>query len=215
VTLIQEALLANLLYLTLVAGLWLAALAVVSPGTGVLELLAFLALAATGVGTFVLPLNLWAVFVLGLGVVLFGLSLWRRREELWLGLSAVSFSLGSVFLFRLESGGPAVHPVLASIVSVLTLGFFWLMVRKTMAAQRARPAFNPSDIVGQVGEARTAIDPTGSVYAGRELWSARSETPIPVGTRVRVRGLEGLVLWVEPVEETSVPTQRRQLKCRN
>jgi hypothetical protein len=36
----------NLIYLSLMAGLWFAALAIVSPGTGALELLALVALAA-------------------------------------------------------------------------------------------------------------------------------------------------------------------------
>jgi membrane protein implicated in regulation of membrane protease activity len=46
---------------------------------------------------------------------------------------------------------------------------------------------------------RTALDPVGSVYVGGELWSARSETALPVGIPVRVRGREGLVLLVDPV----------------
>ena len=54
---LESALFPNLLYLVLVAGIWLAALAVVSPGTGVLELLAFFALGAAGLGTLVAPLT--------------------------------------------------------------------------------------------------------------------------------------------------------------
>jgi membrane-bound serine protease (ClpP class) len=50
-----------------------------------------------------------------------------------------------------------------------------------------------------VGDVRSALEPVGSVYVGGELWSARSETPLAVGTTVRVRGREGLVLLVDPV----------------
>src|SRR3989304_9743978 len=78
----------DLVYLVLVAGLWLAALALVAPGTGVLEMLAALTLALAGLGMISLTLSPWALIVLGVGAVLFTLSLWRRREGIWLGLSA-------------------------------------------------------------------------------------------------------------------------------
>ncbi len=199
-TLLDTPIFSNLLYLLLVAGLWLTALAIVSPGTGTLEVLAFFALAGAGLGTLFLPPNGWAVVVLVMGVVFLILSLKMRRVELWLGLSAVAFCLGSVFLFRLEEGGPAVHPLLAIVVSLMTLGYFWLAIRKAILAHQIGPTIDPTLVVNQIGEVRTAIDPTGSVYVAGELWTARAEAPIAVGTSVRVREREGLILKVEPIE---------------
>jgi membrane-bound serine protease (ClpP class) len=198
--LISSPLFGNLLYLLLVIGLWLAALAVVSPGTGALEVLAFFALAGAGMGTLFLPLNFWAVVVLVLGAALLVLSLRLPREEVWLGLSAVAFCVGSVFLFRLESGGPAVHPLLAIVVSLMTLGYFWLAVRKAIAAHRARPTFDFSLVIGQIGEVRTPLNLTGSVYVAGELWTARADSLIEVETLVRVRDRDGLILVVDPVD---------------
>jgi membrane-bound serine protease (ClpP class) len=200
--LIGSSLFGNLLYLLLVIGLWLAALAVVSPGTGVLEVLAFFALAGAGMGTLFLPLNFWAVVVLILGAILLVLSLRLPREEVWLGLSAVAFCVGSVFLFRLEGGGPAVHPLLAIVVSLMTLGYFWLAVRKAIAAHRTRPTFDFSLVMGQIGEVRTPLNLTGSVYVAGELWTARADSHIEVGELVRVRERDGLILIVDPIESS-------------
>ncbi len=199
----------DVLYLTLMAGLWLSALAVVTPGTGVLELLAFLSLAATGFGTLLVPINAWGLLGLLVGLALFVMALRGRRSEAWLALSALALSLSSVFLFGLEGGAPAVNPVLASVVSLLTLGYFWIAVRKSIVAQRARPLHNPAAVVGLVGEARTPIDPTGSVYVGGELWTARARAAIPAGARVRVREKEGLTLTVEPDGSDSGPSSVR------
>jgi membrane-bound serine protease (ClpP class) len=200
-TVLDTPIFSNLLYLLLVAGLWLAALAIVSPGTGTLEVLAFFALAGAGLGTLVLPPNGWAVIVLLMGVVFLILSLrLKKRVELWLGLSAVAFCLGSVFLFRLEEGGAAVHPLLAIIVSLMTLGYFWLAIRNAILAHQAEPTIDPALVVNKIGEVRTTIDPTGSVFVLGELWTARADAPIAVGTSVRVREREGLILTVEPVE---------------
>ncbi len=201
-TVLESLLFPDLVYLVLVGGLWLAALAMVAPGTGIPEVSAFVALALAGLGMLVIPINGWAIAVLVLGAVLFGLSLWRRHEWAWLAGSAVALSLGSAFLFRVEDGGPAVHPVLAGVVSVLTLGYFWVAIRKALAAARARPTIDPSSVLGQIGDIRTPLDPMGSVYVGGELWTARSDRPIPVGTRVRVCERDGLILTVEPDEQS-------------
>jgi membrane-bound serine protease (ClpP class) len=200
-TFVDTPLFSNLLYLLLVAGLWLAALAVVSPGTGVLEVLAFFALAGAGFGTLYLPLNGWAIVFLVIGTVLLIMALRLPREELWLGLSAVAFCVGSVFLFRLKQGGPAVHPLVAISTSVLTLAYFWVAVRNAIAAHKSRPSIDASALMGKIGEVRTALNPTGSIYVAGELWTARADSTIDVGSKVKVKDRNGLILLVELVEE--------------
>jgi membrane-bound serine protease (ClpP class) len=55
---------------------------------------------------------------------------------------------------------------------------------------------------GAVGSVRSALAPTGVVYAAGEEWTARSrdERQITPGTPVRVVGQDGLTLIVEPIE---------------
>ena len=199
---VQSTLFPNLLYLVLVAGIWIAALAIVSPGTGVLELLALVALGAAGLGTLITPLNIWALFVLILGVIFFVLSLRFLRPEIGLVLSAVALSVGSIFLFQPPEGVGGVDPVLAVVVSGLTLGYFWLAVRKTLLSQLERPSLDISRIIGETAEVRTPLDPMGSVFALGEMWTARSENRLKPGTHVKVIRREGLVLIVEPIESS-------------
>ncbi len=200
-TIIDSPLFLSLLYLFLVAGIWLAALAVVNPGTGVLEILALVALGGAGLGTIFVPLNAWALIVLALGGVLFVASLRLPRPEIWLAFSALALSVGSVFLFQPEGGGAAVHPLLALSVSLMTLGYFWWAIRSAITAQRARPTIDLNKVIGEVAEVRTELNPVGSVYALGELWTARSEGRVKVGKKVKVVDREGLMLLVEPKEE--------------
>jgi membrane-bound serine protease (ClpP class) len=197
---LESVLFPNLLYLLLVAGIWLAALAILSPGTGLLELLTLIALTGAGLGTMVLPFNVWALIVLGVGVVFYVFSLRVEKFEIWLVLSALTLSLGSVFLFRTPEPGPAVNPLLALVVSLLTLGYFWLAVRSSVRAQRERPSLDLSNVLGMIGEVRTALDPTGSIYVSGELWTARSSQTLQPGKKVKVVDREGLLLIVEAVE---------------
>jgi len=66
---------------------------------------------------------------------------------------------------------------------------------------RKHPAFAQpmAALMGAGGVAQTLIAPTGIAFAGGEAWSARSRGPeIAPGTPVRVVGVEGLELIVEP-----------------
>jgi membrane-bound serine protease (ClpP class) len=196
----------NLIYLLLMAGVWLAAMALASPGTGLLEVAAIAVLVAAGIGTLRLPIALWALLIIALGAAAFGAALRTRRAQIWLVFSALLLSTGSAFLFGMQAGRPTVHPLLAATVSVMTVGFFRLAVGRGILSQRVRPQHDPDAVLGQVGEARTTLDPLGSVYVGGELWSARCEAPVAAGAAVRVRGREGLVLIVEPVRDGPAAT---------
>jgi membrane-bound serine protease (ClpP class) len=190
----------NLLYLVLVAGLWLAALAIVSPGTGTLEVLTFFTLIAAGFGMAYVEINWWAVVVLVFGAVFLILALRFKHEETWLSLSAVAFCVGSVFLFRLEDGSAAVHPAVAVSASAVTMVFFWIALRNSIIAYKSSPVIDLAKLQGEIGEVRTVLDPVGSIYVSGELWTARAEAKLKVGTKVRVRDREGLILIVEAVE---------------
>lgn len=198
---VQSSLFPNLLYLLLVAGVWTSTLAVISPGTGVYELLALVTLGGTGVGLFFVPFNPWAILPLILGLIVFIVSLWQRKwERIALALAGILFSVGSVLLFENELGKPAVNPFLAVVMTAITLVFYWFAISRVIAAHHLQSTLDPALVLNQVGEVRTSLDPIGTVYVGGELWSAWADETIPEGEEIRVIEREGLVLRVEKVE---------------
>ncbi len=189
----------NLAYVLLVSGFVLAVLALFSPGTGVVEIGALFALVVAGYGVATLPTNWWALAILVVGVFPFLLALRRSQQWIYLVISLVAMVVGSVFLFRNEQGGPAVHPALAVLLSVSAIGIMWIVARRGLEAARMRPAMDLGALIGKVGEVQTDVFTDGSVYVGGEEWTARSESFIPKGAAVRVVGRQGLVLQVELV----------------
>ncbi|HEX9617017.1 MAG TPA: NfeD family protein [Anaerolineales bacterium] len=188
----------NVAYLLLVAGFTFATLSLLAPGTGLLEIGALFALLLAGWGIYNLPVNFWALGVLLLGVFPFLLAVRRSGRLTFLGISILALVVGSAFLFRGEGWRPAVDPILALLVSVLVTGFFWVVVQKTLEAERARPTHDLDALVGSLGEAKTEVHMEGTVQVAGELWTARSAEPIPDGARIRVIGREGLILDVKP-----------------
>lgn len=193
----------DMAYLLLVSGTVVLVIALIVPGTGLLELAALFLLLAAGYAATQLAVNAWAVAVWIVGIVFFGLSLRRgRREWAWLVLALLAMIAGSVFIFRTPHGGSAVSPWLAVTVSLLVGGSGWLVTRKVLEAESRPPVHDLERLIGQVGEARTDIAPEGSVYLDGEMWTARSRHPLPAGSRVRVVARDGLILQVEPWDET-------------
>jgi membrane-bound serine protease (ClpP class) len=105
--------------------------------------------------------------------------------------------VGSVFLFAKDGWKPAVNPFVALVTSGLMSAFLWIAVRKTTQAASARPTHDLEVLVGSTGEAKTKVHEDGSVYVAGEMWSAKSDAPIPVGSAIRVVRREGFVLVVE------------------
>ena len=192
---------ADVAYLLLILGFILVFLALVTPGTHFMEGGALLLLFLAGYEVYFLGFNYVGLVVLILSLVPFIYAIRRPKQGWALGLSILMLIAGSLYLFPGQGFVPAVNPVLAVIVSLLTAGFLWIAVGKGLQATRARPLQDPERLVGQVGQARTEISDIGSVQLASELWSARSASSIPAGSRVRVIRREGFTLIVEPQDQ--------------
>ena len=192
----------NVAYLLLAGGLTFAMLALLSPGTGLLEILALFTLLLAGFGIYNLPINLWSLVVMVSGAVMFVVAVFRAKGNwAFLIISIVAIMAGSVFLFSGEIWWkPSVNPLLAAIVSLATGTFFYFATRKVMEARSVIPTHDLNSIIGEVGEAKTVIQSEGSVQVAGELWSAWSRDRIPAGSLVRVVNREGFILEVEAVE---------------
>ena len=187
----------NVAYVLLVLGFILTLLAVVTPGTGMLEIGAFFTLVLAGYAVYYLSFNLWALIILLLSLAPFVYAMRKPKREVFLAISILMLITGSVYLFPSTGLRPAVNPWLAAFVSVLAGGFVWFAIRKTIQAIHSRPYHDLSALVGKIGEAKTLIHMEGSAQVAGELWSVRSEKPIPAGSRVRVAGRDGFILVVE------------------
>jgi membrane-bound serine protease (ClpP class) len=193
----------NVAYLIIVLTTLLIFSAVVSPGTGVLEILAFGLLLVSGVLIFSIEFNPWALLLIALSMVPFVAAVYGKRGSTWLlAVSMLMLTVGSIFLFTDQTGRMAVNPLLAIVTSILADGFLWFAVRKGMEAHRGKAQNALLDVIGEIGEAKNDIHREGSVLLNGELWSARSEQEIPSGSKIRVTGRDGFILLVEKATES-------------
>jgi len=194
----------NVAYLLLAGAIFFVIMAMLSPGTGVLEIGALITLLLAGWGILNLTINWWALIILLVGVVLFYLAVRKPGQLVYLASSIVALVLGSLFMFPSDDWWvPAVNPFVALAVSLFMGVFFWIVARKILEARMARPAQDLNALIGEVGIAKSNIQQEGSVQVGGELWTARSEQRIRVGEDIRVTGRDGFILDVELLNNNS------------
>jgi len=188
---------ANIAYVLLVLGSILTMLAIVTPGTGLLEIGALFSFALAGFAAFDLGFNIWALVLLVLMLVPFLYATRKPNREIYLGVSILFMIIGSIYLYPTQGLRPAVNPILAILVSLISGSFVWLVVQKTINAMHNKPDHDLGSLLGQTGESKTVIFHDASVQVDGELWSARSIERIPQGKKIRVVERDGFTLLVE------------------
>lgn len=151
-----------------------------------------------------LPLNYAGVFLIIFGVGLMVLDIKVPSHGLLTLGGVLSFFLGSVMLVDAP-----VHYLKLSLkvilpVAVFTALFIGLIVAAGLRAQLKKPVSGAEGLVGEEGETKTRVNSRGGqVFVHGEIWRAVSSAPLLPGTKVRVVGVKGLILEVEPLEEGS------------
>jgi membrane-bound serine protease (ClpP class) len=120
----------------------------------------------------------------------------------------VSLLIGLVILFpplrpTLPGLRVTVDPVVIAVIVALTAGFFAFLVRQAARFLRM-PIYRPT-ILGAVGVAKSDLAPEGIALVAAEDWTAVTESgPIPRGSKVRVKRVDGMRLIVEPAQTGEV-----------
>jgi membrane-bound serine protease (ClpP class) len=149
-------------------------------------------------GLAVLPVHWWAVGLLVVSMVCFAVDVQTGVPRFWTAAGVVAYVVGALTLYDGVSMGWIAFG--AGVVGVL-LAF--LSGMPSMVRTRfSTPTIGREWMIGEVGRAVTAISPDGVVQIKGALWRAYTNraTPVEELDRVRVIGIEGLVLEVEPEE---------------
>ncbi|MCL4184017.1 MAG: nodulation protein NfeD [Burkholderiaceae bacterium] len=160
------------------------------------------------IGAISLLLGLYALSALpvnyaGIALIVLGLALMIAEAftpsvgVLGIG-GAISFMLGATILIDTELPGFGVSWPLAGGIAATGLAFSLLVVRLALRSRGRPVATGHESLIGERGTVLEWTGRGGRVLAAGERWKAESAAPMEVGQPVRVTGLRGLVLQVEP-----------------
>jgi membrane-bound serine protease (ClpP class) len=148
-----------------------------------------------------LPVNYVGILLIALAVIFFILEIKVTSYGMLSVAGVVSLFLGALMLY--EGDDPNVR--LSWSVLIPTVGlisaFFVTVAGLAFRAQTATTLTGQRGLVGKIGVVKQALNPEGKVFVHGELWQAIARVPIEDGRKVRITGVEGLTLTVEPDEE--------------
>ena len=113
----------------------------------------------------------------------------------------IALVVGSLILFS-ESPGIEVSKGLIAGVTAGFSAFAVFVIGAIVRGQRRRKATGAEGMIGSIAIAKTPLDPTGTVLAHGELWTAASEGgKVAPGEEVIITKVEALKLWVAKKSE--------------
>ena len=160
------------------------------------------------IGAICLLISLYAFALLpvnyaGLGLIVLGLGLMVAEAFTpsfgILGVGGVAaFALGAAILVDTEAPDFQISWALIGAVAVTSLVLTLIVVRLAISSHGGRVATGIEEMTGVRGEVEDWRGGKGHVFAHGERWRAVSEGPLKKGQLVRVIGMDGLALKVEP-----------------
>ena len=191
----------NLVFLLLSIGVQAILIEISSPGGWVAGFIGVTCLLLAVYGLGILPVNWFGLLFLLVAFVLFILDIKAPTHGALTVSGAVSFIIGALILFNSNPapGFPTVSVPLVIGTGVFIAATFLLLLTFAIRALRAPVLVGREAMPHQVGIAKTAVDPHGSVQVAGELWGADLEegaAPIAAESRVEVVRVEGVRLIV-------------------
>lgn len=146
-----------------------------------------------------LPVNYAGLALMGLGVALFVMEFLTASSAVLGAGGIVAFVAGSIMLIDTDAPGYTLPLSLVAAVAVVSAAGLLVVVNLAIAARRRPVVSGREQLIGSTGAVLSDGDePYASVQG--ERWKVRSAGALQPGDRVRVTGIDGLVLAVEVLE---------------
>jgi len=196
----------NIAYVLLLIGIYGMIYELANPGAVVPGTLGGICLLLALYGLHVLPLNYAGVALLLVGLALMAAEAFVPSfGALGLG-GAAAFVIGSVILIDTEAPGFGIHLSLIIAFAAISGAALFGTVTLALKARRRPVVSGREELIGAVGEALEDFSEQGRVRIHSEQWTARTREPLGRGDRVRVTGVDGLILDVTRVTRREVPS---------
>lgn len=149
----------------------------------------------------ILPFNYAGLLLIILGISFMILEVFVSGFGV-LGIGGVvSFAFGSILLFDADTLGNSVSIPLVIAFSLVSLGFFILVMKLFLSSRSAKVVSGIEEMVGAHAKIVKVHENGYKVLCHGEIWSAKSDEKLNVEDEVEVTELSGLTLKVRSIKE--------------
>jgi membrane-bound serine protease (ClpP class) len=185
----------NIIFLLLVFGLLAILIEIIDLALGIIGVFGVIALALGVAGLLNLEVNsAGLLFIIG-AIVCFGLEHRTRKRIIFTLIGLGFFILGTLIMFNTTSAEHVSIPLVVTASTGMAAIFYWVSFTFSHTGQPIEVGMDT--LVGRTGEARTDIDPQGTVQVAGELWTAVCDKGfLAAGEGIIVVRTEGIRLVV-------------------
>ena len=147
-----------------------------------------------------LPVNYAGLALIAFGILLFILEIKVTSYGMLTIGGIVALLLGSFMLIRDDMTFPVfqLSKMVIITTTIVTALFFAFIIGIGLKAQKAKVVTGREGMIGETGEAVSALAPTGTVLLHGELWRAEMVTgTVEKGEKIRVTAMKDFLLFVE------------------
>jgi len=147
-----------------------------------------------------LPVNYAGVLLFIMGIVMLILEVTVTSYGLLAIGGVTAMLLGSLFLFNQDFPYYQLSWSVMLPTVALALGFTFLVVNFGVRALRRQTPTGSEGMIGRIGSAKTNLTPKGQIFVQGEIWDAVSSAPVTEGQSVQITRIDGLTVYVNPLE---------------
>ena len=206
----------NVAYILLMIGIYGLILEFYSPGIGVGAVVGVICLLLGAFALQMLPINYAGLALIAVGIGLLAAEAFSPSFGIFGVGGVVAFVIGSIILMDTDLPGYQLSWEVIAAAAVLSAGIIVFALGAALRSRRAPGATGKENMVGGRGvvvdgfEAVARGQAEGHVRAFGEVWqalaargaSAEAVAGLEQGSRVRITGVDGLHLLVEPEEDS-------------
>jgi membrane-bound serine protease (ClpP class) len=195
----------NIAYILLLVGIYALFLEFFHPGIFLPGIAGVLAIVVALYAFQMLPINYAGFALLVLGITFMIIEVQVISFGI-MGLGGIiAFVLGSILLLNINSPGYQIAWSLILTMTVISALFFLCMVTLAARNRNRKVVTGREAILGAEGIVEEIFNSKELlVKINGELWKATAQNPVKKGQKIRISGLTGLTLKVEPLNETDL-----------
>ena len=190
-------------YLLVTIGLALLVFEFFTAGIGIGAFVGAVCLILGCMGMGALPMNGVGVALLLASFVAFAVDVQVGVPRLWTGVGLVLYTIASFTMFQSVDGLTMRPGWLSLSVCISSVALTFIAGMPSMVRTRfATPTIGRENLLGTTGVAVGDVSPEGIVLVDGAKWHARTNraTPLLNNAAIRVVGIDGVTLQVEPLE---------------
>jgi membrane-bound serine protease (ClpP class) len=191
----------NIAYLLMMAGILGLYMEFSHPGVIFPGVAGAIALLLAFISLQILPINYGGLVLIILGIsLLIAEAFVPSFGVLGVG-GGISLVLGSLLLFDTESSDLTLDRSIAFAAAGTLCAYMLIIGYLVLRTQKKKATVGLEGLVGEIGEVKVELNPSGKIFVHGEYWSAEAADQVAVGEKVRVVGFDGMCLKVNRLSQ--------------